>query len=180
MLRLRCAIGRFVVAVILVGPATAVAQEALPISAFAGSWTLNGDVGDIQTNGIALGEADLDVVVEVNGDGFRISWVPIRLKETDKTLATTPRRQIEFVRTAPKVFRVKNAESPLESGSLIWARIAGSTLTVYDMHIAAMGGFEIVHDARTVTGDEMIHEFLRIGSEGPEGSFTARLERTAR
>ena len=51
--------------------------------------------------------------------------------------------------------------NPLEGETLLWARLAGSTLTVYSLAIDAQGGFDLDRYARTLTDEGMAVRYTR-------------------
>ena len=51
--------------------------------------------------------------------------------------------------------------NPLEGETLLWARLAGPTLTVYSLAIDAQGGFDLDRYARTLTDEGMAVRYTR-------------------
>jgi hypothetical protein len=154
-----------VAAGMMLAPATAAADDAT-MDDFAGSWRgteleTSGDLG-----GVKLEPADLDVQIERDGDGFRMRWISLARRddgslERQKIDARfTPTERPGVYAFAPgssslfsRLFADPATGNPLEGESLLWARLAGTTLTVYSLAIDYHGGFELDRYARTLSDD---------------------------
>jgi len=146
------------------------------IEDFAGAWqgTALQVEGDAQ--GLALAPEDLDVQIRTDGADVQISWTGLA-RQHDGGLE---RQKIDarFTRTdRPGVYAFEPGGSsffglfadpatgnPLEGETLLWARLAGSTLTVYSLSITFDGGFDLDRYART------------LGDGGIEVHYTHRME----
>lgn len=154
-----------VVAGLTLAAAPAAADDAT-IEDFTGSWQgaeleVSGDAGDL-----TLEPADLDVQIERDGAGFRMRWTSLarqdggalarqdidaRFTPTDRpgVYAFTPGRSSLLSR----LFADPETGNPLEGDALLWARLAGTTLTVYSLAIDYHGGLELDRYARTLSED---------------------------
>lgn len=154
-----------------------VAAQDAALEDFAGSWRgaevqVGGDA-----SGLMLEADDLDVQIDSEGSGFRISWTGLA-REDGGALAPQA-SEAGFVPTErPGVYAFEPSGSsllsrlfadpatgnPLAGETLLWARLAGDTLTVYSLAVDDRGGFELGRYART----------LRDG--GLDVQYTLRLE----
>jgi hypothetical protein len=165
------------VAVAALALASATASAAEPtIADFEGAWqgTELQVSGDAQ--GLTLEPADLDVQIDSGAAGIRISWTGLarqaggelaphrfdaRFDLTDRpgVYAFEPDKTSFF-----GLFADPATGNPLEGETLLWARLAGSTLTVYSLSITFDGGFDLDRYART------------LGDGGMEVHYTHRME----
>ena len=148
--------------------ASATASAADPtIADFDGAWQgaelqISGDA-----RGLALEPEDLDVQIQAGAGGFRISWTGLARQpggdlarhKFDATFALTDRPGVYAFEPGDTSFFGLFADpatgNPLEGEMLLWARLAGKTLTVYNLAITLDGGFDLDRYARTLGEDGM-------------------------
>ena len=148
--------------------ASATARAAEPtIADFEGAWQgtelrVSGDAQDL-----ALEPEHLDVQIESGAAGFRISWTGLA-RQAGGDLARHKFDARFDLTDRPGVYAFEPGETsffglfadpatgnPLEGETLLWARLAGRTLTVYNLSITFDGGFDLDRYARTLSGDGM-------------------------
>jgi hypothetical protein len=149
-----------VVAGLALGSATASAADPT-IEDFDGVWRgtelrISGDAQEL-----ALEPADLDVQIESERDGFRISWTGLARQDgvlapqkIDAGFRATDRPGIYAFEPGGSsffgLFASPATGNPLEGETLLWARLAGPTLTVYSLAITDSGDFGLDRYARTL------------------------------
>jgi hypothetical protein len=125
--------------------------------------------------GLALTPEDLDVQVRTEGTGFALSWIGFSRtddgnlvrQESEASFMPTDRPGVfAFDAGAPSLFSRLFADpatgNPLVGETLLWARLAGPTLTVYSLAIDDRGGFALDRYARSLTDQGMTaHYTLR-------------------
>ena len=178
-------IGKCGVALVLLawlGSAGAVsAAENLSISAFYGSWKGMGQAHSPDSY-FAMNARDLDVKIEPSGAGFNVTWTTITHPGGEASLAKTKKKtaSIDFLPSAkPGVFRAARPGDPLSGEAYVWARIKGSTLSVYVLNIDDTGAYVIQSYDRTLTGFAMELTFARIRDDEPERTAKAKLVKVA-
>lgn len=156
---------RAVVAGLTLAAVPAAANDAT-IEDFAGSWhgaevEVSGDAG-----GLTLEPADLNMEIERDGAGFRMRWTSLGREDGD-TLERqeidarfTPTHRAGVYAFAPggssllsRLFADPETGNPLEGDALLWARLAGTTLTVYSLAVDYHGGLELDRYACTLRAD---------------------------
>jgi len=163
------------VACLALASATASADDPT-LADFDGAWQgtelqISGDA-----RGLALEAEDLDVQIETGGGGFRISWTGLARQaggalarhKIDASFALTDRPGVYAFEPGGSSFFGLFADpatgNPLEGETLLWARLAGATLTVYSLAITPDGGFDFDRYART------------LGDGGMDVHYTHRME----
>jgi len=163
------------VAGLALASATASADDP-SLADFDGAWQgtelqISGDV-----RGLVLEPGDLDVQIETGPGGFRISWTGLARQaggdlarhEFDASFDLTDRPGVYAFEPGQTSFFGLFADpatgNPLEGETLLWARLAGSTLTVYSLAITLDGGFDLDRYART------------LGDGGMDVHYTHRME----
>ena len=148
--------------------ASATASAADPtIADFEGTWQGT----DLQVSGdarsLALEPEDLDVQIETDRGGFRISWTGLARQiggdlaphQIDASFGQTDRPGIYAFEPGQTSFFGLFADpatgNPLQGETLLWARLAGATLTVYSLAITPDGGFDLDRYARTLVDGGM-------------------------
>ena len=138
-------------------------------------------------------QRDLDVsIAAYKRTGFTIKWTTvIRGPQGERAGADVRRREVEedFVLSedlenifilAPRggMFTRAKLPNPLEGDPMRWASVAGDTLTIYSLGIAAEGHaeFQIYH--RTLTETGLKSHFLRMQDEVVVVQATGELTRT--
>jgi hypothetical protein len=167
---------RHVVAVIglALASGSAVADDPA-IGDFVGSWRGVELQSSGDDEGSAFAPDDLDVQIRSERAGFSMSWTGF--SRTDDGKLTRQRSEASFMPTdrpgvfafdagAPSLFSRLFADpatgNPLRGETLLWARLAGPTLTVYSLAIDDQGGFALDRYARTLADQGMTaHYTLR-------------------
>jgi hypothetical protein len=162
-----------VLAGLLLVSAGAVAGDAR-IEDFSGSWRgveLQSSGAD---DGLDFTPQDLDVQIRSADGGFHLSWTG--LARGDGGELTRAKVEASFTPTdRPGVYAFDAGEkslfsslfadpasgNPLEGETLLWARLAGATLTVYSLAIDDRGGFDLDRYACTLTDRGMAVRYTR-------------------
>ena len=154
--------------------ASATASAADPtIEDFGGAWQGIGLQVGGDDEGLALAPADLDVRIQTDGGGFRISWTGLARQDggalarqkIDARFAPTERPGVYAFEPGGSsffgLFANPATGNPLEGETLLWARLAGPTLTVYSLAIAFDGGFDLDRYVRTLSDGGMDVHYTR-------------------
>ena len=161
----------------------AVASPPAAIEPFFGRFegrTIVGDDG-------ATTSRDLTVVIQPDGDRFRIEWTTVTRQSDGEVKRKT--YSIGFEKTQrPNIFRSTMRTDmfghqvpldPLKGDPYVWCRIVGSILTLYSLQILDDGGYDLQIYERTVEGDRMSLRFTRLREGESPKELTATLERVA-
>lgn len=147
----------WLLALLLVAPSMTHAQESRSLADFAGTWRGSSLTADADSQRLGATVGDLDATVTPRGDGFTLAWT--RLAPTGDPAAPTVERQattLTFRRAdRPNVFTASDSGNPMEGQTLSWARLAGATLSVYQLVLNDRGGFDLTSVDRTLDGDGM-------------------------
>ncbi len=157
------------------------AADNLAIEAFYGSWEGTGQA-QMPDGYFGLTARDLDVQIGPKGNGFNVTWTTITHPGGDigRTESRRKSSSIDFVPGGrPGLFKAARQGDPLAGESYIWARIKGSTLTVYVLNIDQDGAYVIQSYDRTLTGFAMEVTFARIRDDQPERTAKAKLIKVA-
>jgi hypothetical protein len=154
------------------------AADETAISRFFGDWrgtelSLSGP-----DHGLNLSSKDLDVQIRADGEGFDISWTALARSDSSDGEVVREAVDAKFVPTErPGVFAFEPGGSsllsrlfadpstgnPLRGETLLWARLDGSTLTVYSLAINSRGGFDLDRYSRTLNDGSMsVHHTHRM------------------
>jgi len=130
---------------------------------------------------------DLTVVIQPDGDRFRIEWTTATRQPDGEVKRKT--YSIGFEKSQrPNIFRSTMRTDmfghqvpldPLKGDPYVWCRVAGPVLTLYSLQILDDGGFDLQIYQRTVEGDRMSLHFTRLREGEPPRELTATLERVA-
>jgi len=126
-------------------------------------------------DGLAFTPEDLDVQIRSESGGFSMGWTgfsrdddgKLVRERSDASFTPTDRPGVfAFEAGAPSLFSRLFADpatgNPLRGETLLWARLAGPTLTVYSLAIDHEGGFALDRYARSLTDQGMsAHYTLR-------------------
>jgi hypothetical protein len=97
---------------------------------------------------------DLDVTIRPDGAGFSVSWTTVIRQGGDPKNPNVRRRttvkSFQPIPGRPNVFRAADSGDPVAGQESVWARIHGSTLTVYLMSVDPGGSYEMQRYDRTV------------------------------
>ena len=162
----------------------AAAQQALTPTAFYGTWTGSGVAENRDSTYFAVTQRDLDVVIKpADNGGFTVTWTTvIRSGGNPSQPNVRQRTQTRTFQPAPegRWWRAIESGDPFAGHSLIWARLARQTLTVYQMSVLPNGTFEIEEYERTLTGTGMDLKFTLRRDREPVRTVNAKLVKTAR
>lgn len=115
----------------------------------------------------ALTSDDLDVQIKSVGSGFQISWTGLARQDggglerqrIEARFSPTERPGVYAFEPGGssffKLFASPSTGNPLEGETLLWARLAGPTLTVYSLAIDVDGGFDLDRYGRTLSDGGM-------------------------
>jgi len=175
---------------LLLGASPTFAQDALP-GGFFGTWqgvTLSASLG---SEGLTFSPDDLDVRIEPDSEGFKMSWMSLTHGESPGELVREP-VEARFAPTdRPGVFAFNPEESslllglfgdpstsnPLEGEPLLWARVEDQTLSVYGLVIGTDGNFDLYQHVRTLADDGMAAMHTHRTEHEPAVVIEGRLER---
>lgn len=176
---IRRAVVPLLVLIALAGPA--IAQNALPIRAFAGTWEGVGLAENSDSLYFGVTTRDLNVRITPRDRGFELYWTTLIRSGGRPDNPDERRREASLTfrpTDTPGVFEAESSENPLNGGVLSWARLHGNTLSVYQMTLNAEGGYEITSYDRTLTGAGLDFTFRRIRDGGPVRTVEGRLVKT--
>jgi len=126
---------------------------------------------------------DLSVSISPVEDGFNVAW-----KTTTHKPASKPKEKsysIDFVSTdrehvyssamKANLFGGREALDPMKGDPYVWARVNGTTLTVYALLVTNDGGYDMLVYTRTLTADGLDLEFTRLRDNEPLREVNATL-----
>ncbi len=161
--------------------AGAAAAANLPPAAFFGMFQGSGFAENRDSLYFGTTVRDLDVIIAPagpGGNGFSVTWTTV-IRGGGGSNKPASRRKTQTVAFAPSgradVFRGTPSGDPLSGNPYIWARIAAQTLTIYILHIAADGAYDMQSYARTLSGAGMELVFSRVRDGEPVRSARAKL-----
>lgn len=141
-------------------------SSAAEIDPFIGSYTGSANVeSDGETS-----LRDMNVIIAATRNGYEVTWTTI----THKTEGQIKEKQysIEFLLTSREgifssamksnLFGNKIPLNPMEGDPYVWSRITGKTFTVFALHIAEDGGYEMQEYNRTLISGGLDLEYQRI------------------
>ena len=152
------AVAMLALAGLLSGGTGTFAAQNLPVGAFFGHFSGGGIASNADSLYFAVTARDFDVTIAPAGRGFRVDWTSvirrggtpgkpdIRRRSTSKTLLPTAN---------PLVFHGKESGDPLAGKEMCWARIEGSTMSVFLMTVDEDGIYELQEYNRKLTGAGM-------------------------
>ena len=162
--------------------------EAASIADFAGAWrgveVTGPEGGPLPFERLA--PEDLSVTVVPDGDGFRMAWTQPGGERVEAAFAPARGRPgVFFVRPSSNpllgLFFSPETGNPLKGERLLWSRLEGDTLVVYNLKLHEDGDFYLNRYAWTLEGDGadgvMTLEFSRLSEGLTEQAFTGRLQR---
>jgi hypothetical protein len=167
----------------LSGPWPAMARDR-SIEAFFGTY----EGTSISTNGDGLSTRDMKVSISPTNRGFNVTWNTITRKADGQTkrktysidFEPTPRADIFGSEMRRNKFGDRVPFDPLKGEPYVWARITGSTLTVYSLHITADGSYDMQVYNRTLSDQGMNVRFTRFSEGEPMRVVTGTLARVDR
>lgn len=128
---------------------------------------------------------DLTVVIQREGDRFKIDWTTVtrqpdgevKRKAYSIGFEQTPRPGIFRSTMRTDMFGHQVPLDPLKGDPYVWCRIAGPVLTLYSLQITNDGGYDLQVYERTVEGDRMSLDFTRLRQGETPRKLTAILQR---
>ena len=172
-----------VVISVLIGAGAAGADEA-KIADFYGEWRGT----DARGQG-GVEPDDLSVTIRPDGTGFRMDWTALKIgpdgvsgrHEVRASFAPTGKPGVFAYREEPgsmlqRLFASPTTSNPLEGETLLWARLAGPTLTVYSLALEDDGGFRLDRHERTLQEGAMSYVGSRRTGQGPTVIAEGRLQ----
>lgn len=142
---MKCPLALIIAALLVFAPLGNV-QSAPSVASFFGSYKGKSIVPSPATKVMSLRTSDLDLEVSPHKDDrFSVSWTTIH-RENPHNSENIVRHPSTFLLEPAKhfnVFRTTDSNDPAKSGRLIWARVAESSLILYDMVRTHDGGFDL-------------------------------------
>jgi hypothetical protein len=137
----------------------------LPIAAFSGRFTGSGIAAGEDADYLGVTQRDLDVEIQPQGSGFSATWRTVvrqggtpgnpRVRTREVALTFVPLGR-------PGLYRANESGDPTGGQALVWARIRGSTLYIYEINMIEDGRWDVQTYARTVSGSGMQLEYTRL------------------
>ena len=151
---------------ILLAAGAALAQErALPVAAFYGVFSGGGVAESEDSAYFGVTARDLDVVIRADGPGFSVAWTTVIRQGGDPKNPNVRRRvtvkTFAPIAGRPNVYRAVDSGEPLSGQETVWARVHGSTLTIYLLSVELDGTYEVQRYDRTMASDGMQLAFTR-------------------
>lgn len=136
------------------------------IDPFIGNYTGSANV----ESGGETGLRDMNVDIAATKDGYEVTWTTIahkadgQIKEKQYNIQflATPRDGIFTSAMRSDVFGNQIPLNPMEGVPYVWSRITGTTFTVYALHIAEDGGYEMQEYNRTLRSGGLDLDYHRI------------------
>ena len=157
------------------------AQQTVPLDAFVGVWEGSAIAENADSLYFGVTTRDMNVEVRPVAGGFRIVWTAVLRQGGDPQNPDVYRRSAELVFQAadrPNLYEAESSGNPLEGGVQSWARLHGSTLSVYQLTLNEQGGYELTSYDRTLSGTGMELTFQRLRDGEPVRTVTGRLIKT--
>ena len=127
---------------------------------------------------------DLSVVIGARERGFFVQWTTTierggRRKKKEYTIDFVPTDRDGVFGSAMRsnMFGQQVPLDPMAGDPYVWARLVDDTLTVYALHIANAGGYEMQVYERTLTADGLDLEFNRFRDGVAQRTVTGALTR---
>ncbi|MEQ8968417.1 MAG: hypothetical protein RID91_21540 [Azospirillaceae bacterium] len=138
------------------------AQDGGPVSPFVGTYVGTAEVYDAE--GALEERRDMDIVItdEPRG-GFTVRWINVTLVDGRRDVPGVERRvdEVRFVEgeapgvyvqeTRGSLFERRRAIEPIEGDPMVWARIDGDSLGVFNFVIAGDGRYALQSYERILT-----------------------------
>lgn len=179
------------VAAIVLPLGAALAQNATPedteptvaIADFVGTWQGMGVLETEDSLFFAMNRRDLDVTIDGDDRRFTVEWTTVRRSGDDPDAPEIRRESASLTFTPadhPYVYEAASSESPLDGGTMSWARLHGQTLSVYEMAITEDGGYAVSTYDRTLSeGGDMALRFVRLQDGQPVREVNGQLSRVS-
>lgn len=170
---------------------TALAQTETPespeptvaISDFVGNWQGMGVLETEDSLFFAMNRRDLDVTIDGDDRRFTVEWTTVRRSGDDPDAPEIRRESASLTFSSadhPHVYEASSSESPLDGGTMSWARLHGQTLSVYQMAITEGGGYAVsTYDRTLLDGGDMALRFVRLEDGEPVREVNGQLSRVS-
>lgn len=181
-LALRCATAVLGVIFLVLSATGSSAENAVPVSAFAGNYV--GDAMVVSSDGNQV-HRDMSVQIRETKKGFTVAWTTAtqtpagRTKEKSYLIEFVPsdRPGIYGAAMRRNVFGHAVQLDPMKGEPFIWGRITGKTMTVYSLFVDDQGGYEMQQYDRTLVDGGLQLEFSRFRNGDKMRSVSAFLAR---
>jgi len=143
----------------------AIAQAAdRKIDEFYGRWLGTGEASEGAAGAARTQARDSEVIIERAADGFKISWTTMSSDASAPTKSKVKTAELTFKPGGKPGFFVEvKAGNPLDGKKSTWARIAGDTLSINQLVVAADGQWDVsVYDRTLKDPKTMELQFTRI------------------
>ena len=127
----------------------------------------------VMTTDGEITQRDLRVKISPHSEGFTVGWIAVsrkpsgKVKRKEQTIDFYPTRRDHIYRSGERrdFFGNPVPRDPLKGDPYVWARIDGSTLTIYAMHVLEDGGYEmqVFERTRIPEGLELKYHRVRDG-----------------
>jgi hypothetical protein len=137
----------------------------LPLAAFFGRFTGSGIAAGEDADYLGVTQRDLDVEIQAQGSGFSARWsTVVRQGGTPGNPRVRTREvALTFVPVGrPGIYRANESGDPTAGQALVWARLRGNTLYIYEINMIDDGRWDVQTYARTVSGSGMQLEYTRL------------------
>jgi hypothetical protein len=171
----------FIIGLLLALPrGAAMAQTADDFQPFLGDFT-----GQVVFAGPAgFAKRDLEVSIRRERGGFSLKWTTIsqkssgKLKRAEHFVAFAPAKRPGFYAATDRITRLgaRVPIDPLAGDPQVWAKISGTTMTVYAVLITDDGKHEVQTYERTLVPGGMELKFNRVRDGKPLKAISAKLQ----
>lgn len=128
---------------------------------------------------------DLSVVIQPDGDRFRVEWTTVtrqvdgELKHKTYSIGFEPSQRPGIFRSTMRTDMFGNQVplDPLKGDPYVWCHVAGRVMTLYSLQITDDGGYDLQTYERTLEGDLMSLHFTRLREGNEPKELTATLQR---
>ena len=163
-------------------PSADLAAQTSSIDAFVGQWQGSGISKTSES--LYFGETvrDFDVEIRRQGAGFNVKWTTVLRQGGDPNNPDVRRNSAEKTfqpSSNGRYYVASSLPDPLSGQDFAWARIEGSTLSVYIMTIDEEGLFNMQIYERTLTAPGMVLRFTRVRGSEPTRTVEGRLVKVA-
>ncbi|WP_157598671.1 hypothetical protein [Tateyamaria omphalii] len=137
------------------------------IAPFVGAYSGSAEV--VQVDGTSV-PRDMSVEISETREGFTVTWTSVtyrasgKVSEKSYTVDFVPsgRGQVYAAAQKKNVFGHEVQLDPMKGEPYVWARIDGTTLTVFSLFVDVDGGYNLQQYDRTLTGGGLDLRFQTI------------------
>lgn len=137
----------------------------VPIQAFFGTFNGTGFAEGPDKDYFGVTVRDLDINIAAAPDGFVATWTTVVRGGGDPAAPRARKRSTTAAfkaATKPGQYVGTESADPLTGKPMVWARIAGQTLFVYELNILDDGRYDMQTYARTLSGSGMDLVYTRL------------------